>query len=92
MRVLFVAAPLNGPNDGDPGPAVIAAAARVDAEFVLVRPARTDGLPPNVRAVGRVPLDQALPHGAAFIRHSGAGSVLGGPAAGVPPADHAGSR
>jgi UDP:flavonoid glycosyltransferase YjiC (YdhE family) len=37
-----------------------------------------------VRAVGRIPLDRALPHAAAFIHHSGAGSVLGGLAAGVP--------
>ncbi len=83
-RVLVSRSTLRGPNDGDPGPAIIAAAARVDAEFVLVRPATTRGLPPNVRAVGRVPLNKVLPHAAAFIHHSGAGSVLGGLAAGVP--------
>jgi UDP:flavonoid glycosyltransferase YjiC (YdhE family) len=83
-RVLVSRSTLAGPNSGDPGPAVIAAAAQVDAEFVLVRPARTRGLPPNVRAVDRVPLNEALPHAAAFIHHSGAGSVLGGLAAGVP--------
>nr|BFE72659.1 hypothetical protein GCM10020092_059600 [Actinoplanes digitatis] len=83
-RVLVSRSTLKGPNDGDPGPAVIAAAERVDAEFVLVRPASTRGLPPNVRTVDRVPLDRALPHAAAFIHHSGAGSVLGGLAAGVP--------
>jgi UDP:flavonoid glycosyltransferase YjiC (YdhE family) len=83
-RVLVSRSTLKGPNDGDPGPAVIAAAAGVDAEFVLVRPASTRRLPPNVRAVDRVPLSRALPHAAAFIHHSGAGSVLGGLAAGVP--------
>jgi len=83
-RVLVSRSTLNGPNDGDPGPAVIAAAGQVDAEFILVRPATTRSLPPNVRAVDRVPLNEVLPHAAAFIHHSGAGSVLGGLAAGVP--------
>lgn len=83
-RVLVSRSTLKGPKDGDPGPAVIAAAARVDADFVLVRPATTRGLPPNVRAVDRVPLSEVLPHAAAFVHHSGAGSVLGGLAAGVP--------
>ena len=83
-RVLVSRSTLEGPNDGDPGPAIIAAAAQVNAEFVLVRPATTRGLPPNVRAVDRIPLDEVLPHATAFIHHSGAGSVLGGLAAGVP--------
>jgi hypothetical protein len=83
-RVLVSRSTLKGPNDGDPMPAVVAVAEAVDAEFVLVRPAKADGLPPNVRAVDRIPLDRALPHAAAFIHHSGAGSVLGGLAAGVP--------
>jgi hypothetical protein len=83
-RVLVSRSTLKGPNDGDPGPAVIAAAAEVDAEFVLVRPATTRGLPANVRPIGRVPLNEVLPYAAAFIHHSGAGSVLGGLAAGVP--------
>ncbi|BCY12199.1 glycosyltransferase [Actinoplanes sp. L3-i22] len=83
-RVLVSRSTLDGPNDGDPGPAVVAAAARVDAEFVLFRPASTGNLPPNVRVVDRVPLDRALPHAAAFVHHSGAGSVLGGLAAGIP--------
>ncbi|MFI5893847.1 nucleotide disphospho-sugar-binding domain-containing protein [Actinoplanes sp. NPDC051513] len=83
-RVLVSRSTLAGPNDGDPGPAVVAAAADVDAEFVLVRPAATRGLPANVRAVDRVPINLALPHAAAFIHHAGAGSVLGGLAAGLP--------
>jgi UDP:flavonoid glycosyltransferase YjiC (YdhE family) len=83
-RVLVSRSTLKGPNDGDPTRAIVAAAAQVDAEFVLVRPSTTRGLPANVRAVDRVPLNRALPYAAAFIHHSGAGSVLGGLAAGVP--------
>ncbi len=83
-RVLVSRSTLDGPNDGDPGPAIIAAASAVDAEFVLVRPARIGTLPSNVKAVGRVPLNELLPYAAAFVHHSGAGSVLGGLAAGVP--------
>jgi UDP:flavonoid glycosyltransferase YjiC (YdhE family) len=83
-RVLVSRSTLKGPNDGDPGPAVIAAAAQIEADFVLVRPAKTGSLPPNVHAVDRVPLSEALPYATAFIHHSGAGSVLGGLAAGVP--------
>jgi UDP:flavonoid glycosyltransferase YjiC (YdhE family) len=83
-RVLVSRSTLEGPNNGDPGPAVVAAASSVDAEFLLVRPAKSRGLPANVRAVGRIPLDRALPYAAAFVHHSGAGSVLGGLAAGVP--------
>ncbi|HEX8346096.1 MAG TPA: glycosyltransferase [Actinoplanes sp.] len=83
-RVLVSRSTLKGPNDGDPTRAVVAAAAQVDAEFVLVRPSTTGGLPANVRTVDRVPLNRALAHAAAFVHHSGAGSVLGGLAAGVP--------
>ena len=84
-RVLVSRSTIEGPNDGNPGPAVVAAASEVDAEFVLVRPASAArSLPPNVRAVGRVPLNELLPYAAAFVHHSGAGSVLGGLAAGVP--------
>jgi UDP:flavonoid glycosyltransferase YjiC (YdhE family) len=83
-RVLVSRSTLKGPNDGDPMPAVVAAASEVDAEFVLVRPAKSVNLPKNVTAVDRIPLDRALPQAAAFIHHSGAGSVLGGLAAGVP--------
>lgn len=83
-RVLVSRSTLDGPNDGDPSRAVIAAAAEVDAEFVLVRGTDSPKLPAGVRTVGRIPLDRALPHAAAFVHHSGAGSVLGGLAAGVP--------
>ncbi|WP_430782439.1 nucleotide disphospho-sugar-binding domain-containing protein [Actinoplanes sp. G11-F43] len=83
-RVLVSRSTLSGPDTGDPGPAVIAAAGAVDAEFVLVRGETRRGLPRNVRPVGRIPLNQALPYAAAFVHHAGAGSVLGGLAAGVP--------
>jgi UDP:flavonoid glycosyltransferase YjiC (YdhE family) len=76
-----------GPRDGDPSAAVVAAADRVDAEFVLARPpdrVAKRRLPPNVRVVGRVPLDVAMPHAAGYVHHGGAGSVLNGLAAGVP--------
>ena len=83
-RVLVSRSTLTGPANGDPTPAVLAAAARVDAEFVLVRPSTNRALPPNVRAVARVPLNEVLPYAAAYVHHAGAGSVLGGLAAGVP--------
>jgi len=83
-RVLVSRTTIRGPNDGDPAPAIIAAAGSVDAEFVLVRAAGRRRLPPNVRPVGRVPISEALPYAAAFVHHSGAGSVLGGLASGVP--------
>jgi UDP:flavonoid glycosyltransferase YjiC (YdhE family) len=78
---------VTGPGGGDPSAAVAAAAARVDAEVVLVRPPRsvaTGRLPGNVRIVPRVPLHRVLPHAAGFVHHGGAGSVLNGLAAGVP--------
>ncbi|QKW15197.1 glycosyltransferase [Verrucosispora sp. NA02020] len=83
-RILVSRSTLKGPNDGDPGPAIVRVAAQVDAEFVLVRPVSTRHLPPNVRTADRVPLDRVLPTAAGFVHHSGAGSVLGGLAAGVP--------
>jgi UDP:flavonoid glycosyltransferase YjiC (YdhE family) len=86
-RIIVTHSTVPGPGSGDPTAAVVAAATRLDAEIVLVRPSeklRLDGLPPNVRVVGRVPLDRVLPHAAAVVHHGGAGSVLGALAAGVP--------
>ncbi|MBU2665081.1 DUF1205 domain-containing protein [Actinoplanes bogorensis] len=84
-RVIVSRSTIKGPNDGDPGPAVIAVAAEVDAEFVLVRPATSrSALPSGVRTVGRVPINRLLPYASAYVHHSGAGSVLGGLAEGVP--------
>lgn len=85
-RIVVSRSTVAGPGGGDPTAAIIAAAGRVDAEIVLVRPPvkRRRVLPPNVTVVGRVPLDRVLPHATAFVHHGGAGSVLGGLAAGVP--------
>lgn len=84
-RILVVRSTAPGPSLGDPTAAVIAAAARLDAEVVLVRPpARLPKLPGNVRTVGRVPLDRVLPYATAVVHHGGAGNVLGALAAGVP--------
>ncbi|MBQ1074386.1 hypothetical protein KBX06_14610 [Micromonospora sp. C31] len=66
---------------------VVAVAARVDAEFVLVRPdARLvrRRLPGNVRTVDWIPIPAALPASAALVHHGGAGSVLSALVAGVP--------
>ncbi|WP_410809061.1 nucleotide disphospho-sugar-binding domain-containing protein [Micromonospora sp. 067-2] len=85
-RILVTRSTLTGPGDRGPMPAVVAAAAEVDAEFVLVRPDRrsTRTLPENVRVVDWIPLDEALPSSAALIHHGGAGSVFGAFAAGLP--------
>ncbi|MCO1660923.1 glycosyltransferase [Pseudonocardia humida] len=72
-----------GPSGGDPTAAVVAAADRVDAEFVLVR-GRVKTLPSNVRATGWIPLDRALRHAAALVHHGGAGSLVQALARGVP--------
>ncbi|HWS35767.1 MAG TPA: nucleotide disphospho-sugar-binding domain-containing protein [Actinoplanes sp.] len=83
-RILVSRSTLTGPAPGDPSAAVVAAAASVDAEFVLVRARIKGRLPANVRPVGRIPISEALPHAAGFVHHAGAGSILGGLAAGVP--------
>ncbi|MDR6319433.1 glycosyltransferase [Actinoplanes couchii] len=83
-RVLVSRSTLSGPAPGDPSAAVVAAASSVDAEFVLVRGKIKGKLPANVRPVGRIPIAEALPFAAGFVHHAGAGSVLGGLAAGVP--------
>ncbi|MET8373852.1 nucleotide disphospho-sugar-binding domain-containing protein, partial [Micromonospora profundi] len=85
-RILVTRSTLNGPGDRGPMPAVVAAAADVDAEIVLVRPdARSArSLPGNVRVVDWIPLDEALPASAALVHHGGAGSALGALAAGLP--------
>lgn len=84
-RLVVSRSTVAGPGGGDPAAAIVAAAPDVDAEIVLVRPpSRLPRLPDNVRTVGRVPLDRVLPHATAYLHHGGAGSVLGGLAAGVP--------
>lgn len=86
-RVLVSRSTVAGPGGAGPMRAVAAAASRVDAEFVLVRPDRRlsrSALPANVRTVGWIPLPTALPASAALVHHGGAGSVLGALVAGVP--------
>jgi UDP:flavonoid glycosyltransferase YjiC (YdhE family) len=69
--------------------ALLAAAADVDADFVL---ALGDGadldalgpLPANVRPVGWVPLSALLAEAAAIVHHGGAGSTMTALATGVP--------
>jgi Protein of unknown function (DUF1205)/Glycosyltransferase family 28 C-terminal domain len=84
-RIIVSRSTVPGPGGGDPTAAIIAAAPGVDADIVLVRPpGKLPELPPNIRTVGRVPLDRVLPYATAYLHHGGAGSVLGGLAAGVP--------
>ncbi|MFJ8578070.1 nucleotide disphospho-sugar-binding domain-containing protein [Micromonospora sp. NPDC093277] len=86
-RVLVSRSTVAGPGGAGPMRAVVAAASRVDAEFVLVRPPgrlSRSALPANVRTVDWIPLDAALPAAAALVHHGGAGSVLGALVAGVP--------
>ncbi|MBV9843748.1 MAG: DUF1205 domain-containing protein [Kutzneria sp.] len=67
---------------------VVDVAAGVDAEFVLAVGEADigvlDDLPPNVRSVGWVPLDQLLATCAAVIHHGGAGTTLTALDAGIP--------
>lgn len=87
-RILVSRSTIAGPGAGGLMPAVVAAAAPVDAEFVLVRPdrrvLRRGPLPDNVRTVDWIPINRALPSCAGVVHHGGAGSVLGALAAGVP--------
>lgn len=72
------------PPGGDPMAAVLAAADRVDADFVLLRGPKRKALPGNVRVTEWLPLVKALPLAAAFVHHGGAGGLLEALAAGVP--------
>ncbi|HUQ58773.1 nucleotide disphospho-sugar-binding domain-containing protein [Lentzea sp.] len=83
-RILVSRSTVSGPGAGRMMAAVTKAAGQVDAEFVLVRPARTEGLPDNVRTVGWVPIPRVLPFCDGIVHHGGAGSLLGALAAGVP--------
>ena len=83
-RILVSRSTAPGPGAGRMMAAVVKAAAHVDAEFVLVRPAKTGNLPDNVRTVGWVPLPRVLPFCDGIVHHGGAGTLLGALAAGVP--------
>jgi UDP:flavonoid glycosyltransferase YjiC (YdhE family) len=63
---------------------VLAAADRVEAEFVLVRGPQRRSLPGNVRSVGWIPLDRAMAGADALVHHGGAGGLLQALAAGIP--------
>ncbi|KOV84067.1 hypothetical protein ADL03_18710 [Nocardia sp. NRRL S-836] len=83
-RILVSRSTAPGPGAGRMMAAVVEAAAHVDAEFVLVRPDRTDGLPDNVRTTGWVPVPAVLPFCDGIVHHGGAGTLLAALAAGVP--------
>lgn len=83
-RILVSRSTAPGPGSGRMMAAVAKAAGQVDAEFVLVRPERAEGLPENVRTVGWVPIPRVLPLCDGIVHHGGAGSLLGALAAGVP--------
>ena len=83
-RILVSRSTAPGPGSGRMMAAVAKAAQHVDAEFVLVRPERADGLPDNVRTVGWVPIPRVLPFCDGIVHHGGAGTLLGALAAGVP--------
>lgn len=86
-RLLVSRSTVPGPGVGDPTRAVVAAAADLDADVVLVRPEpriAAGSLPPNVTTTGWIPLDAALPAATAIAHHGGAGTVLGALAAGRP--------
>jgi UDP:flavonoid glycosyltransferase YjiC (YdhE family) len=83
-RILVSRSTAPGPGAGRMMAAVVRAAAHVDAEFVLVRPDRVDGLPDNVRTTGWVPIPAVLPFCDGIVHHGGAGTLLAALAAGVP--------
>ncbi|ANZ38058.1 hypothetical protein BBK82_20335 [Lentzea guizhouensis] len=83
-RILVSRSTAPGPGATRMMAAVTKAAAHVDAEFVLIRPDRTDGLPDNVRTTGWVPIPAVLPFCDGIIHHGGAGTLLAALAAGVP--------
>ncbi|HEV3001227.1 MAG TPA: nucleotide disphospho-sugar-binding domain-containing protein [Solirubrobacteraceae bacterium] len=67
---------------------ILAAAAEVDADFVLalgdVDVGPLGELPPNVRSVGWAPLHRLLPECAGVVHHGGGGTVLTALEAGTP--------
>jgi hypothetical protein len=83
-RILVSRSTVAGPGAGRMMAAVTKVAAQVDAEFVLVRPGKVEGLPDNVRTVGWVPIPHVLPFCDGIVHHGGAGTLLAALAAGVP--------
>ncbi|RFU38560.1 DUF1205 domain-containing protein [Actinomadura logoneensis] len=68
--------------------ATVAAAAELDAEFLLAlgdaAPEPLGVLPPNVRPIGWTPMDLLLPTCAGVVHHGGGGTALAAIWAGVP--------
>ena len=86
-RVAVTRSTVGGPGEGRLMSTVAAAAGRVDAEFVLIRPDErvvAARLPANVSTVGWVSVPALLPTCAAIVHHGGAGTALAALGAGVP--------
>lgn len=86
-RIAVSRSTVRGPGRDHLMGTVVAAAGRVDAEFVLIRPDRrvaAMSLPANVRTVDWVPLPPVLTTCAAIVHHGGAGTALAALSAGVP--------
>ncbi|MEV4515298.1 nucleotide disphospho-sugar-binding domain-containing protein [Dactylosporangium sp. NPDC049525] len=85
-RIVVSRSTVDGPGSGGLMRAVVAVAADVPADILLVRPepGLPARLPGNVFTTGWVPLDALMPTLAAVVHHGGAGTVLGALAAGIP--------
>ena len=85
-RIAVTRSTVDGPGSGGIMRAIVAVAAGVDADFLLVRPERglPAPLPSNVYTTGWGQLDALMPTIAAVVHHGGACTVLGALAAGVP--------
>lgn len=84
-RIAVSRSTVDGPGGGLMR-AVVAVAADVRADILLVRPepGLPARLPGNVFTAGWVPLDALMPTLGAIVHHGGAGTVLGALAAGIP--------
>lgn len=83
-RIVVSRSTVPGPGSGLMR-AVVAAAAELDADVILVRPGRRLGqLPDNVQGVGWVSIPAVLPTCAGIVHHGGAGTALAALDAGVP--------
>lgn len=85
-RIAVTRSTVDGPGGGGIMRAVVAVAADVRADILLVRPepGLPARLPGNVFTAGWVPLDALMPTLGAVVHHGGAGTVLGALAAGIP--------
>ncbi|HWS35483.1 MAG TPA: nucleotide disphospho-sugar-binding domain-containing protein [Actinoplanes sp.] len=83
-RILVSRSTVPQPGPDRTTPRLLEAAAGVDADVVLIRPAGDRKLPSNVRTVGWVPIPAALAAGASIVHHGGAGTTLTALHAGAP--------